>query len=105
MGLSVALFPSRWWLIIFYSLAFWLYNERMIYAEVTFLRTKFGNVFLVWANKTPVFISNLSLYRRANLPFLLKKQIRISVRKALNLCSRTINITARCFLFRKINLN
>ena len=72
MGLSVALFPFRWWLIIIYSLAFWLYYERIIYAEEAFLRNKFGNAFLEWANKTPVFIPNLSLYRRADLPFSLR---------------------------------
>ncbi|NLH40039.1 MAG: hypothetical protein GX445_08265 [Elusimicrobia bacterium] len=72
IGLGVSLFAHLWWLSLIYILAFWLYYERIIFAEEEYLRGKFGNVYLEWADKTPVFVPKLSLYRKADLPFSLR---------------------------------
>ena len=69
MGLGIALFAYLWWLVLIYILIFWLYYERIIFAEEAFLRNKFGNEYLDWANSTPVFVPKISKYRKANLPF------------------------------------
>lgn len=69
IGLGWVLFINLWWLILIYILAFCLYYERIIFAEEEFLRNKFGNEYIEWANQTPVFIPRFSQYKKADLPF------------------------------------
>ncbi|MDD3022132.1 MAG: isoprenylcysteine carboxylmethyltransferase family protein [Alphaproteobacteria bacterium] len=76
MGLGIVLFAHLWWLTLIYILVFWLYYERIIFAEETYLRNKFDNEYLEWANKTPVFIPKVSQYRKASLPFSLRNVLR-----------------------------
>ncbi len=52
MFLGVMLFAHTWWLALIYILAFWLYYERIMFAEEAFLRKKFGDEYLTWANST-----------------------------------------------------
>lgn len=76
MGLGIALFAHLWWLVLIYVLMFWLYYERIIFAEEEYLRTKFGNEYLKWANNTPVFIPKFSQYRKSELPMSFKNALR-----------------------------
>lgn len=76
MGLGLALFPYLWWLTLIYTLIFWLYYERIILAEEAFLREKFGQPYLDWADKTPVFIPKLGQYNKASLPFSIKNVLK-----------------------------
>jgi protein-S-isoprenylcysteine O-methyltransferase Ste14 len=69
MGLGPAMFFRLWWFVLLYVLAFWLYYERIMFAEEEFLRKKFGDVYLAWAARTPVFVPNFKNWRRSNLPF------------------------------------
>lgn len=56
MWLGAALLPRVWWCAVIVSLVFWLYYERIMYAEEEFLRGKFGEVWLAWAARTPAFV-------------------------------------------------
>lgn len=76
MGLGVALFAYMWWLVLIYILAFWLYYERIIFAEEAFLTGKFGQEYTRWANNTPVIVPKFSLYRKADLPFSVRNVLR-----------------------------
>lgn len=76
MGLGIALFAHLWWLTLIYILVFWLYYERIIFAEEAFLRKKFGDEYLQWANRTPLFIPRFSQYERSNLQFSMKNVLR-----------------------------
>jgi len=76
MFLGVILFVCLWWLTLIYILAFWLYYERIMFAEEAFLRKKFGDEYLTWANNTPAFIPRFRNYRRPDLPFSLKKVLK-----------------------------
>jgi hypothetical protein len=69
MGLGISLFGRLWWLAVIYILIFWLYYERIIFTEEEFLRNKFGDEYLEWANSTPVILPKLSRYKKADLPF------------------------------------
>ena len=42
MWLGVALFSRTWWAPVIVSLVFWLYYERIMFAEEEFLRRQFG---------------------------------------------------------------
>ena len=76
LGLGLALFAHFWWVILIYLLIFWLYYERIIFAEEAFLIKKFGDEYLEWANRTPAFIPKFSQYQKPALPFSLKTVLR-----------------------------
>ena len=76
MGLGIVLFVHLWSLTLIYSLVFWLYYERIIFAEEAFLRKKFGTSYLEWAAATPAFIPRLGQYRPAALPFSLRNVLK-----------------------------
>jgi protein-S-isoprenylcysteine O-methyltransferase Ste14 len=76
MFLGVALFPALWWLAVVYTLAFWLYYERIMLAEEAFLRERFGSAYLAWASATPPFIPSFKRYARPSLSFSLRNVLR-----------------------------
>ena len=76
MWLGVALFPRSWWAPVIVSLVFWLYYERIMFAEEEFLRRKFGPLYAAWAATTPAFLPRLTLWRRPGAPFCLLTVLR-----------------------------
>ncbi|MBD3240224.1 MAG: DUF1295 domain-containing protein, partial [Chitinivibrionales bacterium] len=57
--LGVTLLTGVWWFVIVGSLLYWLYYERIMYAEEEFLRDKYGDSFVQWASRTPAFLPAL----------------------------------------------
>lgn len=76
IGLGIALFVHLWWVTLIYMLLFCLYYERIIFAEEAFLRRKFGQRYLFWANRTPAFIPDFRLFQGPDLPFSWKNVLR-----------------------------
>jgi len=50
MWLGVALLIANFWFVIAFVFAYWIYYERIMFAEEQFLRTKFGPTYVEWAN-------------------------------------------------------
>ena len=71
MWLGVALFPRTWWPPVIVSLVFWLYYERIMFAEEEFLRRKFGTLYTAWAAITPAFLPRLARWRPPAVSFCL----------------------------------
>jgi protein-S-isoprenylcysteine O-methyltransferase Ste14 len=76
LWLGVALLPRVWWAVVVCLLFFWLYYERIMYAEEEFLRRQFGEGYLEWAARTPVFFPVLTQWRSPELPFALRTVLR-----------------------------
>jgi protein-S-isoprenylcysteine O-methyltransferase Ste14 len=76
MMLGVVLFIRVWWIPVIYSLAFWLYYERIIMAEAAFLKSKFGADYETYLARTPAFIPNFRLWHPAALPFSMKNVLK-----------------------------
>lgn len=76
MWLGIAMLTMNLWFIVSFVLLFWVYYERIIYAEEQFLTNKFGDVYTDWAAKTPCFIPRMSGYVAPKLPFSWKKVIK-----------------------------
>lgn len=76
MWLGLALFPFLWWLTLIYMLLFWVYYERIIFSEEAFLRERFGDVYLEWANRTPVIVPKFTQYKKPTLPFSFRNVLR-----------------------------
>lgn len=56
---GIPLFFHDPWMLAVFCLGFWLYYERIMYAEEEFLRRKFGQDYVRWASSTPAFIPRL----------------------------------------------
>jgi len=74
--LGIALFPRVWWVAVMVTLVFWLYYERIMFAEEEFLRRTFGPPYEAWAGATPAFVPRLSLWRPPESPFSMKTVLR-----------------------------
>lgn len=70
--LGIVMFTQALWAIVVTILLYWLYYERIIYAEEAFLSEKFGKTFLIWAESTPIFIPKLSRWQKPDLHFSFK---------------------------------
>ncbi len=76
MWASIAMLTGNIWFVLLFSLGFWIYYERIIYAEEDFLRNRFGRPYLEWAAKTPIFLPRNLRYKKPDLPFNWKKVAR-----------------------------
>jgi protein-S-isoprenylcysteine O-methyltransferase Ste14 len=70
--LGMVLFIQVFWFAIFAVLSFWLYYERIMFAEEEFLREKFSDAFLRWAERTPAFLPSFRNWQRPVLTFSFK---------------------------------
>ena len=57
------------WFALVATLAYWIYYERIAYAEEEFLSRRFGARHLAWAQRTPAFVPRLAGWRAPALPF------------------------------------
>ena len=66
MWLGLFLYVGLWWFVVICCLLYWLYYERIMYAEEEFLRRNYGNLYEDWASHTPTFLPALTGWK-ANL--------------------------------------
>lgn len=76
IGLGVVMLPFELWLGLLYTLSFWLYYERIMFAEESFISKKFGEEYSAWAQRTPVFVPNPWLWTKPSLKFSLRNVLR-----------------------------
>lgn len=72
--LGMMMFTQVWWIVIISVLAFWLYYERITFAEEEFLRKKYGDIFVEWASRTPVFLPRLRGVAEAGATLLIQER-------------------------------
>lgn len=76
MWLGIAVLTMNIWFILTFILIYWIYYERIMFAEEQYLRQKFGNAYLEWAGRTPAFIPRLSNWKKPALKFTWKKVLK-----------------------------
>jgi len=76
MWVAPILMLSDLWFTLFFCALYWIYYERIMFAEEQFLRKKFGQAYLDWSNNTPAFIPKFSQYKKADLTFSLRKVLK-----------------------------
>ncbi len=72
MWLGVVLLPRSAWLAVVTSLFYWIYYERIMFAEEEFLTEQFGEEYISWASRTPAFLPRWSAWTAPRLPFCLR---------------------------------
>jgi hypothetical protein len=58
--------------VVIVSLAYWLYYERIMFAEERFLERKFGQEYLDWSMRVPAFIPSFKNYMPSSISFSIK---------------------------------
>jgi uncharacterized membrane protein len=69
MWIGIVIFTFNVGFTIIVSLAFWLYYERIMFAEERFLEAKFGKKYMDWSQFVPAFIPSFSNYKPGNVSF------------------------------------
>jgi protein-S-isoprenylcysteine O-methyltransferase Ste14 len=75
MWFGMALLPRCWWFTVMTVLIFWLYYERIMFAEECFLLEQFGEEYRQWAARTPAFLPKFKNWVKPGLTFSLKSAI------------------------------
>ncbi len=76
MWLAPAVLTGHLWFILVFCLAFWLYYERIMFAEEQFLQRKFGKPYQDWGSQRPAFIPKRLMWQRPDLQFSWKKSVK-----------------------------
>lgn len=76
MWFAPVLMITDLWFALFFCAFYWIYYERIMFAEEAFLRRKFEKEYFAWAEKTPAFFPRFSNYKKSSLDFSLKNVLK-----------------------------
>lgn len=76
MWLGPAMLTGHVWFIVTFCLAYWIYYEKIMFAEEAFLRRKYGEEYINWSLTVPAFIPNFKNFTKASLPMNWRKIIK-----------------------------
>lgn len=76
MWLGTAMLTQNLWYIIAFVFMYWVYYERIMFAEEQFLRRKFGEVYIDWSKITPAFVLSFKNFKSPKMNFSIKKVIK-----------------------------
>jgi len=72
MWLGIIIYVGNWWFTLVCALLFWVYYERIMFAEEYFLRKKFGQIYLDWSSKVPSFWPRIFQWKSSGVEFSMK---------------------------------
>ncbi len=101
------LFTQSLWFIASSSLAFWIYYERIMFAEEEFLRRKYGKEYEDWAAGVPAFLPKFGQYKKPELPFSFRNVLKREYTAffEITLIFPLLDIIAHYIIFGTIRLN
>ena len=76
MWIGIVFFTFNVWFFIIVSLLFWIYYERIMFAEERFLERKFGETYVSWSNTVPPFWPSMKNYKKGAISFSMKTIMR-----------------------------
>lgn len=76
MWIGIVIYVLNPWYVIVVTLLFWLYYERIMFAEERFLERKFGEDYIRWSKSVPAFIPSMKNYKKSEIPFSMKTILR-----------------------------
>jgi protein-S-isoprenylcysteine O-methyltransferase Ste14 len=85
MWLGPVLFLRSIEAVIVFILIYWLYYERIMFAEEQYLRRKFGDIYDKWAEKVGSFIPYSFKYIPPKLPFSVKNVLKREYNSFVNI--------------------
>lgn len=85
MWLGVAMLTADVWFLVAFTGLYWIYYERIMYAEEAFLTEKYGQRYINWAKTVPAFIPAFTKWKKPEFKFSWPKIIRQERTGILNL--------------------
>jgi protein-S-isoprenylcysteine O-methyltransferase Ste14 len=85
MWLGPVLFLRSFTFAIIFGLLYWLYYERIMFAEEQFLRRKFGDIYDKWSEKVGSFIPYSFKFIPPNLPFSVRNVLKREYNSFVNI--------------------
>ena len=76
MWLGIMIYVGNAWFVLVCSLLYWLYYERIMFAEEAFLRGKFGQAYLDWSVDVPSFWPRNLNWQRPDTTFSLRNVLK-----------------------------
>jgi protein-S-isoprenylcysteine O-methyltransferase Ste14 len=76
MWIGIVMFTCNIWFVLVVSLLFWLFYERIMFAEERFLERKFGQDYVDWSMKVPPFWPSMKNHIKTEIPFSMKTILR-----------------------------
>lgn len=76
MWIGIVIYVGNIYFFLVVSLLFWLYYERIMFAEERFLERKFGEDYINWSLKVPAFVPSCKNYVKNDIPFSMKTILR-----------------------------
>jgi protein-S-isoprenylcysteine O-methyltransferase Ste14 len=76
MWAGLLLFVANLYLFLIASLLYWLYYERIMFAEECYLEKQFGEEFIQWSMKVPAFMPAFKQFEKGDIPFSFKSVLR-----------------------------
>lgn len=102
----VLLLNSIWFFLVF-SLVYWIYYERIMFAEEQYLRKKFGEAYDLWSDKVRAFVPGFKNYQKSNLGFSMRNVLKREYHGFANMfiVFAIIDLARNYFLSNEIKLN
>ena len=85
MWLGPVLFVRSPVFLIIFILVYWLYYERIIFAEEQFLRKKFGDAYDIYSEKVRAVLPRFKGFVKPSLPFSLKSVLKREYNSFVNI--------------------
>jgi protein-S-isoprenylcysteine O-methyltransferase Ste14 len=76
MWIGIVVYVGNVWFIISCILLFWIYYERIMFAEEFFLRNKFKEEYIKWAEKIPPFLPRFKHYKETGFAFSMRNVLK-----------------------------
>lgn len=76
MWLGVGMLTENTWFVVAFTFMYWVYYERIMFAEEAFLRRKFGEKYTSWAAVTPAFVPSFGNWKSPKYSFSWKKVLK-----------------------------
>ncbi|MBT3207617.1 MAG: DUF1295 domain-containing protein [Bacteroidetes bacterium] len=76
MWLGIIIYVGNGWFIAVCILLFWLYYERIMFAEEMFVRSKFSKEYEKWSENTPAFFPKFRKWDKTDLNFSIKNVLK-----------------------------
>jgi protein-S-isoprenylcysteine O-methyltransferase Ste14 len=104
MWLGPVLFLRSIWFIILFGLIYWIYYERIMFAEEQFLRRKFGEIYDKWSETVSSFIPYSFKYIPPKLPFSVRNVLKNEYNSFVNIfvIFTLLDLFRNYFLSRRI---
>lgn len=107
MWLGLILYVGSLEFLIFSVFFFWIYYERIMFAEEAFISKKFGESFYKWAEKVPSFIPKSLRWEKTKLHFSFKNILKREYHGfyAIIISFALVNFLKHLFTYKTANIN